>query len=279
MSHDRIEQIGSSEIQHGPASNRVYLMKLDRRDFPEIVSEIADLADQNDYTKAFVKVPAYARAGFEQHGYRVEAKIPGFYRGGDDAYFMARYFDPNRSKDPAAEQVRQVLSAARHKAGSAVGVTLPPDCDCRPTTPADSEEMARLYRKVFASYPFAIHNPDYLADTMAGNLHYIGIWQAGQLVALASAEMDKQGSNAELTDFATLPEWRGCGLANHLLQRLEQEMAQIGITTCYTIARATSYGMNICFAANGYHFSGTLIKNTQISGGLESMNVWYKHLP
>ena len=36
--------------------------------------------------------------------------------------------------------------------------------------------------------------------------------------------------------------------------------------------------MNITFAKLGYDFGGTLTRNTQISGDLESMNVWYKPL-
>jgi hypothetical protein len=36
--------------------------------------------------------------------------------------------------------------------------------------------------------------------------------------------------------------------------------------------------MNITFAKNGYEFCGTLTNNTDISGGLESMNVWFKPL-
>ena len=36
--------------------------------------------------------------------------------------------------------------------------------------------------------------------------------------------------------------------------------------------------MNITFARQGYAFSGTLYNNTNISGNLESMNVWHKPL-
>lgn len=32
----------------------------------------------------------------------------------------------------------------------------------------------------------------------------------------------------------------------------------------------------VTFARNGYTFSGTLLNNTDISGSIESMNVWYK---
>lgn len=51
-----------------------------------------------------------------------------------------------------------------------------------------------------------------------------------------------------------------------------------GIHTAYTIARATSFGMNIVLAKMHYAYGGTLYNNTQIGGQLESMNVWPKKL-
>ncbi len=138
--------------------------------------------------------------------------------------------------------------------------------------------MAELYREVFASYPFPIHNPEYLIETMASHFFYYGLWDQDKLVALASAETDLRGQNAEMTDFATLPAYRSKGLASYLLAQLEDASAERGIRTAYTIARAYSYGMNITFSKQGYTYSGTLTHNTQISGELESMNVWYKAL-
>jgi N-acetylglutamate synthase-like GNAT family acetyltransferase len=96
--------------------------------------------------------------------------------------------------------------------------------------------------------------------------------------AMAEVYRDLAGQNAEMTDFATLPDYRGQGLATFLLAEMEADMNTRGIRTAYTIARAYSYGMNITFARNGYTFSGTLTNNTNIFGGLESMNVWYKPL-
>lgn len=36
--------------------------------------------------------------------------------------------------------------------------------------------------------------------------------------------------------------------------------------------------MNVTFSKLNYNYGGTLINNTNISGDLESMNVWYKIL-
>ena len=279
MTPDRIEHLGDSLIQHGPANDRIYLMKLGKEDSPEIISQLVDLALSNNYSKIFAKVPAARRKSFEEAGFSLEAAIPRFYNGRDDGLFMARYLHPDRLIDHSADRVQEVLSAARNRMSTTTGTTLPGDSECRLMATEDCAAMAELYRRIFASYPFPIHDPAYLARTMIENIIYAGIVREGQLVAVASAEIDKNGRNAEMTDFATDQRCQGQGLANHLLGKLEEVTAALGIRTCYTIARATSFGMNICFAKNGYAFGGTLVKNTQISGSLESMNVWYKHPP
>ena len=98
------------------------------------------------------------------------------------------------------------------------------------------------------------------------------------IVAAASAELDLEHRNAEMTDFATLPETRGMGLAQHLLSALEQDTAERGISNLFTIARARSAGMNRVFYNGGYARSGTLVNNCHIAGQFEDMHVWCKTL-
>ncbi|MBM9603344.1 putative beta-lysine N-acetyltransferase [Desulfopila inferna] len=277
MALDQIESFGHSLIQHGPSNDRVYLMKLDSSDLPDILAHIDELATQRGYSKIFAKIPASAGDFFRQSGYQIEAAIPNFYNGEDDGLFMARYYQAGRMVDPASEQVEKVIEKARQKAAPRKNGNSS-FLECRLAAPKDCPQMSELYRQIFASYPFPIDDPQYLRCTMAENVVYAGIWQDEKLTALASAEVDRKAANAEMTDFATHPDYRGQGLATILLQKLEGLMKKDGIKTCYTIARATSYGMNITFAANGYVFAGTLINNTQISGSLESMNIWYKQI-
>jgi putative beta-lysine N-acetyltransferase len=197
---------------------------------------------------------------------------------GEEGLFMGKYLSEKRKKERRSDLVREVLATAQAKACTQPDLTLPSIFTCRRTRPEEAEEMAELYRHVFATYPFPIHDPSYLVETMESHVHYYGIWEEDELVALASAEMDLKGLNAEMTDFATLPESRGKGLANYLLARMEEDILDLGVKTAYTIARAYSHGMNVTFAKNGYEFCGTLTNNTDISGGLESMNVWFKPL-
>ncbi len=278
METDHIESFGRSLLQHGPANDRVYLMKLDRADLPDIIDHIHDLALRRGYSKIFAKVPAYAKAQFKQGGYRLEAAIPNFFNGKEDGLFMACYFQPDRMIDSDIKRVQSVIEKAREEAAPPQQRDIRQGLECRLATPFDCLQMSELYRQVFESYPFPIHDPEYLRQTMAENVIYAGIWQDEKLLALSSAEVDKKMANAEMTDFATHPDCRGRGLATVLLQMLEDLVAKTGIKTCYTIARATSFGMNITFARNSYTFAGTLINNTQISGSLESMNIWHKQV-
>jgi beta-lysine N6-acetyltransferase len=96
----------------------------------------------------------------------------------------------------------------------------------------------------------------------------------GAVVAAASAETDPEHHNAEMTDFATLPDQRGLGLAQHILDALEADMAERGIPNLYTIARARSAGMNRVFHNRGYAWTGTLVNNCHIAGRFEDMHVW-----
>ena len=275
---DQIERLGRSQIQHGKSNNRIYLMKLAPEEAPSLVDKLDNLAQRRGYTKIFAKVPAKARRVFAHAGYREEAAIPGFFSGKEDAAFFGKYFCSRRKKEKKPDTVRQVIDAARAKAGEPARPELPEEFTLRRLGSGDAEAMAEVYRQVFATYPFPIHDPAYLRQTMEENILYWGVWEGERLVAISSADTYPKDLNAEMTDFATLPEYRGAGLAQVLLAEMEKELEEQDYRTAYTIARAYSFGMNITFAKHGYRFSGTLTHNTDISGELESMNVWYKPL-
>lgn len=272
---DALVKIGGSRIQHGPNSDRVYLMKLDPADMPELRDRVEEIAREHGYGKIFAKVPAGQGAAFLEHGYRREARVPGYYRGTEDAWFLGRYLKEGRDRDPRADRVAEVLAVARAKT-PLPRPELPPRLTARELTPGDAEGLARLYRAVFASYPFPIHEEAYLRETMRTHVAYFGIFDGARLMAAASSEIDADALAVEMTDFATLPAYRRRGLARYLLAIMRDAMIERGIRTAITIARAVSFGMNITFARCGYTFGGTLVNNTDISGGIESMNVWYR---
>jgi putative beta-lysine N-acetyltransferase len=274
--HDIVTKIGNSVIQHGKYNDRIYLMKLSIADFPDIIYGLDKMAQDNGYSKIFAKVPQYAKDDFIKKGFIVEAHIPNFYYGKEEAFFMAKFFNEQRMYNEKSEDINKVLEEARKRAVESVITEPSAGFFYRICGAPDAPQMAEVYKRVFETYPFPIYDPEYIAGTMDKNVIYFGIWHQNKIVALSSSEMDIQSGNTEMTDFATLPEYRGQGLSAFLLQLMESEVRKRQIKTTYTIARATSYGMNISFSKMGYSYSGTLINNTNISGHFESMNVWYK---
>lgn len=276
---DRIETFGNSVVQHGAENDRAYLMKVKVEDCPALIDFALDLAAKEGYSKIFAKVPEPSRQAFLDREFVEEAAVPNLFNGRTDGFFCSKYLDPARRRESEPETLEQAIEAAQAKFTPEPGpFALEDGYQWRIMQKDDVGAMTVLYKEVFASYPFPIHDPDYLAGTMDDNIVYHGIWHGDRLVALSSAEIDFDGENVEMTDFATQPDYRGKGLASYLLARMEEDVRRNGIQTAYTIARSYSFGMNITFAKHGYRFAGTLTSNTQISGRLESMNVWYKPL-
>ncbi|WP_319589616.1 putative beta-lysine N-acetyltransferase [uncultured Draconibacterium sp.] len=279
---DKIEKIGNgSIIQHGQLNKRVYLMKLDSTDCPStIIQNINKLARENKYTKIFCKIPASAAPLFLANGFLPEAQIPAFYNSEEAAFFVSKFLSSDRLLEIETDRLsdlskllnEQKSMSTGAKSASTDGITL------RRLDKADYEQITEIYREVFVTYPFPIYNPGFILKSIEDGTQYYGAEIEGKLVALASAEIDKKGKNAEMTDFATLPQFRGRSLAVLLLGEIEKAMKVQGITTLYTIARLNSVGMNKTFLKMNYCYSGTLIKNTHIAGKIESMNVLYKHI-
>lgn len=276
---DKIEMFNGALIQHGPVSNRIYLMKFNRADPKKLISAMEKLTKNNDYTKIFAKIPAHLEEIFLDSGYQKEAEIPGFFHGQQAAFFLGRYLDPQRQKESSVKKVEEIINlACKKEEKQIIPRSLPNEAILRRCIPDDAERMSSLYKEVFKSYPFPIDNPGYIIKTMLDHIIYFGIEINKKFVALSSAEMDTVSKNVEMTDFATFPKYRGSGFSSRLLKKMENEMCRRGIQTAYTIARATSPAMNITFGKAGYNYSGRLINNTNIAGQIESMNVWYKNL-
>jgi putative beta-lysine N-acetyltransferase len=275
---DIIEKIGfGTYIQHGKLNDRIYLMKLNKSDFPEILDDIFALAKKNNYTKIFCKVPQWAAAFLYSKGFIVEAQIPRFYNNSEDVFFMSK-FQPGRLLNPEHEMLEKLSQQLLNINKVPRAIEIPSGFNLIRLKKENAEMIAKVYQDVFESYPFPIFDPEYIVKTMDENVQYYGIETKGKLIGLSSAEIDKKGQNAEMTDFATLPEFRGQKLAYMLLLKMEKEMQLQEISTVYTIARLNSLAMNKTFQNASYKYSGTLIHNTNISGKIESMNVYYKHL-
>ena len=197
---------------------------------------------------------------------------------------MSKFLDTKRNEQVDSIQNKKVLDVASSKKLNSCTELQEKDCTLadgftfRKANPSDAHKMAEVYSQVFDSYPFPVSDAKYIKETMEDNVVYFGIWNGDQLVALSSCEMCVEDKNVEMTDFAILPQYRGYKFSPFLLEQMEIEMKKKNINTAYTIARSNSFGMNCTFAKCGYDFGGILVRNTQIGGKIEDMNVWFKSI-
>ena len=275
---DIIENIKGSVIQHGPHNNRIYLMRLNTDDTHGLIATLDDMALKNGYGKIFAKIPAPAWNAFKSADYIKEAVVPGFFTGKTDGFFIAKYFSAGRQKVQNVEKLLRFVEHTIEGSVNNIHRTGRGTRDVVSCKPSDAAEMSVIYQHVFKSYPFPIQKPIYLKRIMKEGVLYFCIRIEGRIAAIAAAEIDLVSKNAEMTDFATLPKWRGMGFAGMLLNHMDKKTRKLGIKTAYTIAKAASHGMNSVFKNSGYNYAGLLKNNSQICGSIQSMTVWYKHI-
>ncbi|MGM0464169.1 MAG: putative beta-lysine N-acetyltransferase [Bacteroidota bacterium] len=267
-----------SVLQHGKYNDRIYLMKLVENDVPSIISGMDDLAHKNKYGKIFARIPLWALPVFKASGYISEAYIPGYIRGEEDIHFVSKFLNSDRLRGIETDMLEKFSNILNE--GYITDKPIPEGKHRIETvSEEEAEEAAALFRQVFETYPFPVHDPEFIISSMRENTRYFGIRdKKNKFIAISSAEIDTDNLCAEMTDFAVLKSQRGKKLSIILLQEMEKHMRRIDIKTLYTIARLNSLPMNKTFLRQGYKYTGTLIKNTNISGNIESMNILYKSL-
>jgi len=215
---DLIEKIGRSIVQHGPYNRRAYLMKLYDQDVIHILSVLDCLAHDNHYEKILAKVPSESKAVFERQGYIQEAVIPGYFNSRKHAFFMCKYLSSDRRQIADRQQIQDILSLAQQQGQLSLNKKTTRPLNTRNCGPEDADEMSRVFKSVFKTYPFPIFDADYLATVMKNKqAMYFCMENDRQIHAIAGSEIDPDNKGVEMTDFGTRPEYRGQGLAGWLL--------------------------------------------------------------
>ncbi|HQA50944.1 MAG TPA: putative beta-lysine N-acetyltransferase [Syntrophomonadaceae bacterium] len=225
--------------------------------------------------KIWGKIPSCDSEKFVEYGFTSEASI-GSYFLNDDAIICSKFFNNrNISKTPHInKEIIQAISSAPPKNNT----DLKDGYHYKLADPIELRALSRLFNRVFTTYPYPVFNENYLYSTLDHTIYGLIYNKQKHIAAVASAETDQLHKNAEMTDFATLPQERGQGLASIILHNLESYLKSRNYRCVYSIARSTSFSMNAVFKSAGYSYTGTLINNCNIAGGLEDMNVWYKLL-
>jgi len=268
-----------SEIKNSTASISVYNDSFNKRirvdDYRGDVNSVLELinqATQNWVEKVIIKARGPERQFFQSQGFLKEAFVKGYFSG-TDMHFMAKYFSSSRSHNSKqTEEKVLVEKILREK----IPVSDSDFSIVKEATIDDAEELTHLYSTIFKIYPTPLGEVGHVKKTMEEGTRYVLIRNENKIVSAASAEININHSNAELTDCATLPEAEGKGHMKKLLSKLEALLKKDKISCLYTIARSESYSMNKAFYQLGYTYGGLMTNNCFIYSGLEDMNVWYK---
>ncbi len=257
-------------------NRRLKVMDYDATDFRAMVERVNWLADANDFDKVFFKAHAADWQTFLTFGYQLEG-ILKYYFNGDDAYVMSKFRSVNRAHNRLVIEEDNLIEALMRKPVEYEPKPLPEGWSIVRCTLDHIPQLVAVYRDVFETYPSPLTHPDYISQTMDRSVIYRAVIDdEGRIVSAASAELDTKHSNAEMTDCATLRTHRGMGLMFHLLDRLCDDLTEMGIRTPFTLARAASFGMNLVFYRLGFEFCGRLVNNCDIYGQFEDMNIWVR---
>lgn len=280
---DIIEKISNSTIQHGKFNNRIYVMEYDEKDHIEFINSIEKISETNHYSKIFTKIPSSALPSFLVSGFQIEAYIPYFFNGNSHGFFVSKFYSDRRKVLNLNDYIvfEGVINKYNNKitVSNIINNNIEKNRTIKLLDTSHSKNISKLLSTVFPVYPFPVHEPAYIKKTMGENIKYFGYFENNKLLAVSSCEMYLSKDNAEMTDFAVLPELRGKGIANSLLSFMEDYCKNnTNIKTLYTIARLNEPGINALFLKNNYCYCGTLINNTKIYKSIESMNVYYKFI-
>ncbi|AKB38303.1 Beta-lysine acetyltransferase [Methanosarcina siciliae C2J] len=265
--------------------------------FEALSGNLEALAEAEDMGKIIVYTPPEKRNEPKACGYVEEGIIRRYYSG-KDCHIFANYPDNSRGISFQKNKEDQILinclrnkqktGKKQQKKGNSRKkviqrqqneiISLPTGYLLRPAVQADASAMAALYRQGFQLYPAPLHMESYLLETMDSNVLYLLMEKRGEIVSLASAEMDIDNASAEITDCLTVLSERGNGLMKELIKALEEELSERNFLSSYTLCRASSPGINSAFASLGYTCTGRLVNNCRIGKGFEDMNIWSKLL-
>ncbi len=157
-----------------------------------------------------------------------------------------------------------------------VSVTSTPNYKLLVCTEHEAEKLASFYASIFNVYPVPIFDSAYIKKCMQGGNLFLAYLHEDKIISAVCAEMNVPYRNAEITDCATLPDYRKFKLMQDLINKLEGELIKKNISCFYSIARAKSYGMNAVFHRLDYRYRGRLANNCYIYEDMEDMNVWVK---
>lgn len=241
-----------------------------------LASRMIKLCQEDGLGKIIAVIDDRDEKVFRHNGYILEGNIPGYFKG-KDGHCLSYFTKQERAHSIPLEKEDMIISQAQEVRGQ-YQFSENNKFVFRDANESDANQLAKLYDTVFKSYPTPMDNPAYIKKVMNQKVLFKVAEVAGQIVSAASADMNSVLLNAEITDCATLTEYRGQGLLSDLIYQLEGELIKKDFVTLFSLSRALSVGVNIVLVKQGYVYSGRQINNCDIMGKFEDMNIWVKRL-
>ncbi|WP_010193913.1 putative beta-lysine N-acetyltransferase [Bacillus sp. m3-13] len=247
-----------------------------RGNIKQIIETIEEWSKQPFVEKVIIKSRPEHLSTLMERGFLLEASVPGYFLGGD-GYFLCKYRKVDRYNSDRWCEEDSILDTVWQKKNQK-DVLLDSNLTLRVAKISDAQALSQFYKDVFPIYPVPIEDPNFIMEQMESNTLFMLLEEKGEIIAAASAEMNKTYRNAEITDCATSPSKRKGGYMNTLIRELEAELVKKQIYCSYSIARALSFGMNAVLHNLDYTYKGRLKNNCYIFDKIEDMNVWSKDL-
>lgn len=270
------KKLDGAEIYLDHANSRLKILSYEELS-REFLAKVLAYAKEEGLGKVLCNCRIKDLKYFKEVGFAIEGLINGFFKG-EDAYCVSFFLDRSRAYSARKEEEDRILKMCFEKGKMTVPSKLNSEYKMKNCVENDIPQMVKLFKAVFKTYPSPVFDHDYLKEVMNTKILFKAVYKGDNIISIASGDMDKDNLNAEITDCATYPEYRGQGLLSNLVYALEADLVDMGFYTLYSLSRAINTGINMSLRKQGYNYSGRLVNNCNICGGFEDMNIWIKRL-
>lgn len=283
---ERVREEGSIRgtcIHFEPHNRRLKVYHISQLHVQKTINDLKKIGKEQKCDKLIFYANEANKRFFVQSNCYYEGRIGGFFSG-DDAYIFSIFLEPSRRREENHEEDNKVMNRVNQKYADGPNMNvqsyfLPQGYSMRAPEEKDAIYIAELYGSVFETYPTPIHEPEFVLEMIKNDHINLTVVEYEQrIISACSTEILPDFNSAEMADCATLPEHRGNGLLTSQFCHLIQIMHQKKIKTLFTYSRSRSLGMNLVNRKLGFTYGGRMIKNSNISGRLENMNIWYKNI-
>lgn len=214
---------------------------------------------------------------FSDAGFKSEGKIDGFFKG-EDAYCMSYFIHSDREVCSNFIEKNLLIKKCLDIKNTFSTGHSNLNYKIRTANKNDIKEMVKLFSTVFSTYPTPIYDETFLRESMDKKVIYKVAVYDGKIISIASADMDKENLNAEITDCATYPAYGGNGILSNIIHSLECDLKSKGFMTLYSLCRAINPSINYVLSKHNYTYTGRMVNNCTICGTFEDMNIWVKNI-